>query len=138
MVPRVSLALLPLLMGCGDIQRKPADFQLDVHGADWVDTDRVRVCVEGLAVFESALGHGRVAVGALPPTDVLSVSVDLLDGETSMGSVGPIDLTADEPRVQLDWEPCIEDECVPCTLEVEPESGPESTHSVLAIRFAAD
>ena len=129
---------MPLLLGCGDTQRKPADFQLDVHGADWTDTDRVRVCVEGLAVFESALGHGRIAVGALPPTAVLSVSVDLLDGETSLGGVGPIELTDDQPRAQLDWEPCSEDECTPCTLGVSPVSGSESTHSVLAIRFAED
>jgi hypothetical protein len=95
MVSRVSLALIPLLLGCGDTQRKSADFQVDVHGANWTDTDRVRVCVEGLAVFESALGHGRVAVGALPPAAVLTVYVDLLDGETSMGGVGPIELTAD-------------------------------------------
>jgi hypothetical protein len=129
---------MPLLLGCGDTQRKSADFQLDVHGANWTDTDRVRVCVEGLAVFESALGHGRVAVGALPPAAVLTVSVDLLDGETSMGGVGPIQLTADQPRAQLDWQPCIEGECIPCTLGVEPESGTESVHSVLAIRFADD
>ena len=99
-----------------------------------VDTDRVRVCIEGLAVHEQAVGDGRMAIGALSKDKPLTVSVDVLDNDWSLGGLGPVTLDSTEPRIAADWTECARG-CAPCTLGTD-EPGPEDPDGhILAIQF---
>lgn len=99
-----------------------------------IDTDRVRVCIEGLAVHEQALGDGRMAFGTLRKQGPLTVSVDVLEDDWSLGGVGPVSLDATEPWIATDWIECSQG-CAPCTLgTTEPASEDPNGH-VLAIQF---
>ena len=114
--------------------RRSADLQIDIQGADLVDTDRIRVCIEGLAVHEQALGDGRMAFGALSKQGPLTVSVDLLDDDWSLGGVGPVSLDATEPWIAADWLECSQG-CAPCTLGTTEPAPEDPNGHVLAIQF---
>ena len=51
-----------LTLGCGPEDRVRADLQLDVVGAELIDTDWVRICVEKTLIHETPVGDGRLAI----------------------------------------------------------------------------
>ena len=121
-------------LACQGVPRRSADLQIDIRGADLIDTDRVRVCIEGLAVHEQALGDGRLAFGALSKDKPLSVSVDAIDDDWSLGGIGPVSLDLTEPLIAADWTECSHG-CAPCTLGTSEPASEDPNGHILAIRF---
>ena len=151
------LCTAALCIGCTVQDWKPAELQLDIHGASLTDTDRIRICVEGYGMREAALGAGRVAFTGLPPDSELQITVDALvstgqtedSGETvdlRSGRAGPVCLGPEDVWSTSDWTPCttegIDDtglaasgDCAPCQTPGDRVSNGESS-VVLAIRFS--
>jgi hypothetical protein len=121
-------------LACQGVPLRSADLQIDIQGADLVDTDRVRVCIEGLAVHEQALGDGRMALGALRTDKPLTVSVDVLDDNWSLGGIDPVTLDSVEPWISADWVACSHG-CAPCTLGTNEPAPEDPDGQVLAIQF---
>ena len=124
------------LIACGDVPRTAVDLQLDVHGATWTDTDRIRVCVDGIAVHESALGNGRLAMAALAERDVYSIQISRLYDDSADGYAGPVELTTAEPHGAVEWTMCAD--CTPCTLGAAQPAESMQEGPTLGIRFIAD
>jgi hypothetical protein len=111
--------LLALLLGCTEEWRN-ADIHIDVIGADWIDTDAVRLCLQGSGVHEQALGAGRVGFTGIEVGAAGPLRVDILDPDDDtriIGHAGPVALSADVPWQVVDWEACSEAGCDPCTSE---------------------
>ena len=121
-------------LACDGVPRRSADLQIDIRGADLADTDRIRVCIDGIAVHEQALGDGRLALGALSMDNPLAVSVDVLDEDWSLGGIEEVILDSNNPWKTVDWIECSRG-CAPCTLGAsEPAPGDPNGH-ILAIQF---
>ena len=136
MVRRIAAATTGLFLACGDIPRSAVDLQVDVHGANWTATDRLRVCVDGIAIHEAALGNGRMALAALAERDSYSIEISRLIDESADGTAGPIELTANEPHTSTDWTECAE--CIPCTLGAMHPAENNPDGPTLGIRFMPD
>jgi len=133
--PRRLIAVLSVFgLACQGVPRRPADLQIDIRGADLVDTDRIRVCIEGLAIHEQAMGDGRIAIGALSKDHPLAVSVDVLDEDWSLGGIDPVILDSAAPRITADWIECSHG-CAPCTLGTNEPADEDPNGHVLAIQF---
>ena len=136
MVRRLAAASTGLLLACGDIPRSAVDLQVDVHGAVWTDTERIRVCVDGIAIHEAALGNGRMALAALAERDSYSIQINRLLNDSADGLAGPVTLTVQEPHAAVDWAPCTE--CTPCTLGTSQPAENDPGGPTLGIRFMPD
>jgi hypothetical protein len=131
----VRLSLL-LLLGCLVEDRRNADIQVDVSGADWSDTDLVRLCLTGAGVLEEALAAGRVGLAGVPVDTSGPLLIDILDPEDDglrLGRAGPVDLSAAQPWQETPWVAC-EGDCPSCTTEGS--RAPEDAESwLVAVRF---
>ena len=132
-----------LLAGCTVQDWRPADFQLDIRSAGLVDTDRVRICVDGHGMREAALGAGSIAFTGLPTDSEVRITVDALSedledtaaegSDVRTGRAGPVSLGPEQSWMEAEWETC-SDLCSPCQTPGNPvEAGQNS--SVLAVRF---
>lgn len=124
-------------LACQGVPRRSADLQIDINGAQLIDTDRVRVCIEGVAIREQAVGDGRMAFGALTKSDPLIVSVDVLEDNWSQGGIGPIRLDPTDPWIAVDWIECAQG-CSPCTLGSSEPAPEDPNGHVLAIQFLSN
>jgi hypothetical protein len=130
----VRQLILLMAGGCAEPSWRHADLQLDITGAALEDTDRVRVCIDGVRIEETAVGRGKLAVSQLPEQGPISISVDHIVEDESFGAIEPMTLDQNSPWAQVPWIPC-EGECLPCTqLTSTPEKVGESQR-YLAIRF---
>ena len=128
------MILLVLAAACGGVQTVPASFQIDVHGSGLEDTDRLRICVEETVVHEEAVGHGRIAINGLRETDQLVVSAHHIDSDVSLGYFEGVELTLDQPSVEVDWTPC-SDDCSPCTVTSAVSNMEQESSRILAIQI---
>ena len=133
--------LIPILsvagLACQGVPRRSADLQIDIIGAQLIDTDKVRVCIEGIAIREQAVGDGRMAFGALSKKNPLLVSVDVLEENWSQGGIGPISLDTTDPWVTADWIEC-DQGCAPCTLGTSEPAPEDPEGHILAIQFLSN
>jgi hypothetical protein len=126
--------LLVLAAACGGVQTVPASFQIDVHSSGLEDTDRLRVCVEEAVVHEEAVGHGRIAINGLREADQLVVSAHHIDGDMSLGYFEGVELTLDQPSVEVEWILC-SDDCTPCTVTSAVSNIGQKSRRILAIQI---
>jgi hypothetical protein len=121
-----------------------------------MDTDRVRICVDGYGMREAAVGAGAIAFTGLPPDTELMITVDALvtidDHEDTAssydvrsGRAGPVGLGAEEDWSLTEWSDCSAESegdsgetppesCEPCQTPGERVSNGDPS-IVLAIRF---
>ena len=123
-----------LCFGCGPEDRVKADLQLDVVGSNLVDTDWVRICVEGALVHETPVGDGRIAIPGIPPTGAIQASVHATGIEGSVGKTEPTSLSGNTPWATVEWSAC-SPICAPCTIEKTSESISEPNDRLLSIHF---
>jgi len=128
---------LLLLLGCTVEEWRNADLHLDITDMSWSDEDRIRICVDGAGIHEEALGAGRAAFTGISAGAPVSVTVDLLEEDSSslgirLGRAGPISF--EEPGwIEAPWEPCLED-CGACSSEGSLTQAGEPDW-LLAVRF---
>lgn len=111
------IALAAMLLGCTEEWRN-ADIQVDIEGAEWADTDVVRVCLDGFGVLEQALGAGRVALTGVAVGTDGELNIDILAEEGTeqrQGRAGPIWLGDGPSWQEVTWEPCTQPPCTACT-----------------------
>ena len=121
-------------VGCAEPSWRNADLQLDISNAGLVDTDRVRVCIDGVRIEETTVGHGKLAVSQLPEQGPISISIDHVVEDQSFGSIEPITLDGDTPWAQVPWIPC-EGSCTPCTQRTSTPEKVGESQRYLAIHF---
>ena len=122
-------ALAAALAGCGGVEWRNADLQVDVAGAAWTDEDVVRICVAGVGEHEEAAGRGLIAFPGLPLGDPVEVRVSILDRP---GGAGPVELSEETPYARVAWADC--EDCAPCTAEGAPAAAGDPDR-LLAIRL---
>jgi len=129
-----------VLSGCAVEEWRNADLHLDVQGADWDTEDRVRICVDGVGIYEEALGAGRVAFVGIPTGSPVLVSVDLLAEADDTGTVeqrtgraGPIELSLEAAHQQTSWQTC-EGDCPICSASGS-MAADDSDNWLFTVRF---
>lgn len=131
---------LLLLSACVVEEWRNADLHVDVTGADWTDTDTVRLCVAGVGPQEEALGAGRVGYPGIPTDGApRSLIIDLMDPDPDtddrrLGRAGPIALTTDTPWQEVAMVSCDTEPCGGCTAQGE-RADPDDLSWLLAVRF---
>ncbi|MGB0638158.1 MAG: hypothetical protein ACPGTU_02425 [Myxococcota bacterium] len=123
-----------LAVGCAEPSWRHADLQLDISDASLVDTDRVRICIDGVRIEETTVGHGKLAVSQLPEEGPISISVDHVVDDESYGSIESITLDEATPWAQVPWLPC-EEPCTPCTQQTSTPEKVGESQRYLAIHF---
>jgi hypothetical protein len=122
-----------MLCACSGPTWRNADLQIDIESAGVVDTDRVRICVEGVGDREHTVGAGAVTYAGLPNDGALSVRVDHIEDEQRAARAGPVELGDKVHYRLLEWTECGED-CAPCT-ESQTQHGEADADRLLAVRF---
>jgi len=120
--------------GCAGPSVRYADVQLDITGSGLLDTDRVRICVDGFRVNEEALGSGTLSMTGLPAGTALSVTADHIVDDERSGRAGPVLLGDDSSHITEPWQSCTED-CSACTIEDEDNDSSMDADRLLIIRF---
>jgi len=123
-----------MAIGCGPGDRRQADLQLDVAGANLIDTDWIRVCVEDTLIHETPLGDGRVAIPGLPAEGSLQISVHAINGLESEGKTEPTLLDSKTPWAAVDWSTCTTP-CTPCNIEKRSDQDSTTNERLLSIHF---
>ena len=99
MGPIMRAALLCCVSGCGSVEYRAVDLQLDILGSLPDATETLHVCVSAVGELTAGAGNGRVVYAGLPADTTTTVAVDFLDASGEViGGAGP---AAFEPGT--DW-----------------------------------
>ncbi|MAY79329.1 MAG: hypothetical protein CL930_00915 [Deltaproteobacteria bacterium] len=130
----VRQLILLMAMSCAEPSWRHADLQLDITHANVQDTDRVRICIDGVRIEETTVGHGKLAFSQLPEQGPISIAVDHIVDEESVGAIEPVTLDEDTPWAEVPWVSC-EGTCTPCTQQTSTPEKVGESQRFLAIHF---
>jgi len=125
-------ALCVLLGGCGELDYRYGDLELDIEGPVPADAETLRLCIDGFGATTTGAGNGRAAVTGLGVDRDYSVFLDVLDADGAiLATAGPAALSADAPFTTT---PLLGVATDPCTADGSP--APQGADSwLLVIRF---
>jgi hypothetical protein len=84
------LALALCVTGCGAVDYRAIDLQLDIVGSLPDTTETLHVCVSEVGELSAGAGNGRVVYAGLPADTATTVTVDFLDASGAViGGAGP-------------------------------------------------
>ena len=121
-------------IGCGPGDRLRSDLQLDVVGADLIDTDWVRICIESTLIHETPVGDGRLAIPGMPPSGSFAVSIHATEEQGSTGKTESVVLSENMPWARTEWSAC-SPTCTPCTIEKTMDDISDKNARLLSIHF---
>lgn len=120
--------------GCGGLDYRPVDLQLDILGRLPAATETLHLCVAEVGELSAGAGNGRVVFAGLPADTATTITVDFLDeAGTIIGGAGPAEF---EPTTT--WMELPQDQRdVGCTAQgsAVPE---DAADWVLGVRFTEE
>jgi len=129
----LAIAAALTAFGCVSVEHRSSDLQLDLLAPQPIETDTVRVCVEGVGVMNfTARERGSYAFTGIPAEVSVDVAVSVVDIDGFVIGTAAVDEISGYDSGGL--EICEEGECTPCEITLGLDEVP-SESSLLSIRF---
>jgi len=88
--PLWTVCVMSSAAGCGGVDYRPVDLQLDIVGSLPEATETLHLCVADVGELSAGAGNGRVVFAGLPADKPATITVDFLDeAGTIIGGAGP-------------------------------------------------